>query len=112
MGAPLAVVIAIHNIPEGIAIALPVYMATGRRDLALGASFIFALAEPLGAALGYFILAPFMSFTVYGMVFGVIGGVMVFLALDQLLRRQNDMPKLLKQYMHWHGILSTQFGTF
>ena len=85
LGASLAVAIAIHNIPEGIAIALPVYMATGRRDLALGASFVSALAEPLGAALGYFILAPFMSFTVYGMVFGVIGGVMVFLALDELL---------------------------
>ncbi len=85
LGAPLAVAIAIHNIPEGIAIALPVYMATGRRDLALGASFVSALAEPLGAALGYFILAPFMSFSVYGAVFGVIGGVMVFLALDELL---------------------------
>jgi len=85
LGAPLAVAIAIHNIPEGIAIALPVYMATGRKDLALGASFVSALAEPLGAALGYFILAPFMSFSVYGAVFGVIGGVMVFLALDELL---------------------------
>lgn len=85
LGAPLAVAIAIHNIPEGVAIALPVYMATGRKDLALAASFVSALAEPFGAALGYFILAPFMSFSVYGAVFGVIGGVMVFLALDELL---------------------------
>jgi ZIP family zinc transporter len=30
--------IAIHNIPEDIVIALPVYMATGRRDVALGVS--------------------------------------------------------------------------
>ena len=85
LGAPLAIAIAIHNIPEGIAIALPVYMATGRKDLALGASFISALAEPFGAVLGYFILAPFMSFSIYGAVFGIIGGVMVFLALDELL---------------------------
>ncbi len=85
LGAPLAVAIAIHNIPEGVAIALPVYMATGRKDYALWASLISGLAEPLGAALGYFILAPYMNETVYGLIFGVIGGVMVYLALDELL---------------------------
>lgn len=85
LGAPLAVAIAIHNIPEGVAIALPVYGATGRKDYALVASLVSGLAEPLGAALGYFILAPYMSHTIYGMVFGIIGGVMVYLALDELL---------------------------
>src|SRR5690606_5574866 len=85
LGALLAVAIAIHNIPEGVAIALPVYMATGRKDYALWASLVSGLAEPLGAALGYFILAPYMSDTVYGLVFGLIGGVMVYLALDELL---------------------------
>ena len=85
LGVPLAVAIAIHNIPEGVAIALPVYLATGRKDYALLASFVSGLAEPLGAALGYFILAPYMNQTMYGMVFGMIGGVMVYLALDELL---------------------------
>ncbi len=85
LGAPLAVAIAIHNVPEGVAIALPVYGATGRKDYALVASLVSGLAEPLGAALGYFILAPYMSHTIYGMVFGIIGGVMVYLALDELL---------------------------
>ncbi|MEK5752423.1 zinc transporter ZupT [Acinetobacter variabilis] len=85
LGAPLAVAIAIHNVPEGVAIALSVYGATGRKDYALVASMVSGLAEPLGAALGYFILAPYMSHTIYGMVFGIIGGVMVYLALDELL---------------------------
>ncbi|PSD38839.1 zinc transporter ZupT [Acinetobacter radioresistens] len=85
LGAPLAVAIAIHNIPEGVAIALPVYIATQNKKLALGASFVSGLAEPVGAALGYFILQPFMSDTIYGIVFGIIGGVMVYLALDELL---------------------------
>ena len=84
-GAPLAVAIAIHNIPEGVAIALPVYMATQRKDYALGASLISGLAEPVGAILGYLILAPYMSPTLYGVIFGMIGGVMVYLALDELL---------------------------
>ncbi len=85
LGAPLAVAIAIHNIPEGVAIALPVYIATQNKKLALGASFVSGLAEPVGAALGYFILQPFMSDAIYGIVFGIIGGVMVYLALDELL---------------------------
>lgn len=85
VGVPLAAAIAIHNIPEGIAIAIPVYMATQNKGLALGASFLSGLAEPVGALLGYAILAPFMSPVVYGIVFGLIGGVMVYLALDELL---------------------------
>ncbi|MDO4223006.1 MAG: zinc transporter ZupT [Acinetobacter sp.] len=85
LGAPLAVAIAIHNIPEGIAIALPVYMATQSKKSAFIATFISGLAEPVGAILGYAVLAPIMSDLVYGWVFGIIGGVMVFLALDELL---------------------------
>ena len=85
LGVPLAVAIAIHNVPEGVAIALPIYFATGRKDYAFCASLISGLAEPLGAALGYFILAPYMNNTIYGIVFGLISGVMVYLALDELL---------------------------
>jgi ZIP family zinc transporter len=44
-----------------------------------------AMAEPVGALIGYAILAPFLSPPVFGAVFGLIAGVMVFLALDELL---------------------------
>ncbi|WP_151746016.1 zinc transporter ZupT [Acinetobacter soli] len=85
LGAPLAVAIAIHNIPEGIAIAVPVYMATNKKSYAILASLLSGLAEPVGAALGYFLLAPYMGDLVFGIVFGLIAGVMVYLALDELL---------------------------
>lgn len=85
LGAPLAVAIAIHNIPEGIAIAVPVYMATQKKSIAIAASLVSGLAEPFGAALGYFVLAPFLGPAVYGAVFGLIAGVMVYLSLDELL---------------------------
>ena len=97
----MAVAIAIHNVPEGVAIALPVYGATGRKDYALVASLVSGLAEPLGAALGYFILAPYMSHTIYGMVFGIIGGVMVYLALDELLPTAKRFLKVMKPFMVW-----------
>lgn len=85
VGMALAVAIAIHNIPEGISIAIPVYFATGSKRAAFGATLISALAEPFGAIVGYLILAPFLSPAVYGALFGVIAGAMVYLALDELL---------------------------
>lgn len=85
VGAPLAAAIAIHNIPEGVSIAIPVYYATGSKAKALLFCGISALAEPVGAALGYIVLQPFLSPTVYGWVFGCIAGIMVYLALDELL---------------------------
>lgn len=85
VGLPLAMAIAIHNIPEGVSIAIPVYYATGSRAKAVLATLISALAEPVGALLGYLLLAPFLTQAVFGAVFGVIAGVMVFLAIDELM---------------------------
>lgn len=85
IGAPLALAIAVHNIPEGISIAAPVYFATKNRALTIAVCVISGLAEPFGALLGYFFLQPFLSYSVFGAVFGLIAGVMVFLALDELL---------------------------
>jgi ZIP family zinc transporter len=85
IGAPLAFAIAIHNIPEGVSIAIPVFYATGSKKKAVAAAAISALAEPVGAIIGYLLLAPFLSPTVFGAVFGMIAGIMVFLALDELM---------------------------
>lgn len=85
VGMPLAFAIAIHNIPEGIAIAVPVYFATQNKFYAFAASLLSGLAEPIGAAIGYFLLSDSLSHGMFGAVFGLIAGVMVFLALDELL---------------------------
>lgn len=85
LGISLAVAIAIHNIPEGISIAAPIYYATKNKTLTIVACLLSGLAEPIGALVGYFLLKPFISPPVFGAVFGVIAGIMVFLALDELL---------------------------
>lgn len=85
VGMPLAFAIAIHNIPEGIAIAVPVYFATNNKTYAFVACLLSGLAEPVGALIGYALLRPYLSDAVFGAVFGIIAGVMVFLALDELL---------------------------
>lgn len=84
---PIAVAIAIHNIPEGIAVSVPIYYATGSRRKAFVLSFLSGVSEPIGALIGYFLIfwLTGMSNTVYGMMFGSVAGIMVFISLDELL---------------------------
>jgi len=85
LGIAIAVAIAIHNIPEGIAVSVPVFYSTGSRKKAFGYSFLSGLAEPLGASIGFLILMPFMTNTVFGILFAAVAGIMVFISLDELL---------------------------
>jgi ZIP family zinc transporter len=77
--------VAIHNIPEGVAVSLPVYYATGSRKKALLYSFGTGLFEPAGALLGYLCLRSCLNDLTFGVVFGLVAGIMVFISLDQLL---------------------------
>jgi ZIP family zinc transporter len=85
LGVAIAVAVAIHNIPEGIAVSLPVFYATGDRRRAFAYSFFSGVAEPLGALAGFLLLMPFLSETLFGVLFAAIAGIMVFISFDQLL---------------------------
>jgi ZIP family zinc transporter len=85
LGVSIAVAIAIHNVPEGIAVSVPIFYATGDRRKAFFWSFISGLAEPAGAVVGYLILMPFLSETVFGIIFASVAGLMVFISFDELL---------------------------
>ena len=84
IGVSIAIAIAIHNIPEGVSISVPVYYATNDRRKAFVYSFLSGLAEPAGALLGYTLLRAFFSPTVFGVLFGGVAGIMVFVSLDEL----------------------------
>lgn len=85
LGVAIAVAIAIHNIPEGIAVSVPIYYATGSRKKAFKLSFLSGLSEPIGAIVGYLLLMPFLSPTIFGILFAGVAGIMVFISLDELL---------------------------
>lgn len=82
---PVVAAIAIHNIPEGIAVSVPIYQATGSRRRAFFYSFLSGFAEPIGALIGWLVLIPIMSDMVYGIIFGAVAGIMVFISIDELL---------------------------
>ncbi len=85
LGIAIAAAIAIHNIPEGIAVSIPVYYATGDKKKAFKLSFLSGLSEPVGAIIGYLILATFFNDVVFGVLFASVAGIMVFISLDELL---------------------------
>jgi ZIP family zinc transporter len=83
VGIALAIAIAIHNVPEGIAVSVPIYYDTGRR----GKAFLLA---------GYLLLRPYLTDTWLGVIFAAVAGVMVFISLDELLpaAREYGRPHL------------------
>lgn len=85
LGIAIAIAIAIHNIPEGIAVSIPVYCATGSKMKAFKLSLISGFAEPFGALIGYLVLMPFLNDTVFGILFGIVAGIMVYISFDELL---------------------------
>ncbi len=99
LGISIALAVAIHNIPEGMAVALPVYHSTGSRKKAFWASAASGMAEPVGAVVGYFILDYFLHEAILGVLFAAVAGIMVYLALDELLPTAHD-------YGHGHQVIS------
>ena len=82
---PITIAIAVHNIPEGIAVTVPIYHATGNRRKAFWLSFLSGLTEPLGALLAFLFLMPFWSPVINGIVLAAVSGIMVYISLDELL---------------------------
>jgi ZIP family zinc transporter len=82
---PITVAIAIHNIPEGIAVSVPIYHSSGNKRKAFWWSFLSGLAEPLGALIAFLFLMPFWSPSINGITLAAVSGIMVFISLDELL---------------------------
>lgn len=101
---PITVAIAIHNIPEGIAVAVPIYHATGSRKKAFWLSFSSGLAEPFGALIAYFFLLQFWTPVMNGIILAIVSGIMVFISLDELL------PSAEKYGKHHVSIMGLVLG--
>jgi len=105
LGIALALAIAVHNIPEGICVAMPVYYATGSKWKGFWWSFVSGLSEPIGGLCGYLILyGGNMTDTAYGALFGVVGGMMVYISLKELL------PTAHKYDPHDHYVTNCMFA--
>ncbi|MCL2604582.1 MAG: zinc transporter ZupT [Defluviitaleaceae bacterium] len=95
MGIAIAIAIIIHNIPEALAMASPIYYSTRSKKKAFLISLGAGLVQPLGALVAWFFMQNI--FTDMGIVFGVafaaVAGIMVFVAVHQLLPAAHKFGK-------------------
>jgi ZIP family zinc transporter len=84
-GLAIAVAITLHNIPEGLCVAMPVYYSTGSKWKGIMWAAVSASSEPLGALLGYAVLANSFSDLVYAILFCMVGGMMVYISVRELM---------------------------
>ena len=85
VGVAMAIGIAVHNVPEGLCVAMPIYYATNSRMKAFLWGSFSGLSEPIGALFGWVVLKSSFSGDTYGIMFGLVAGMMVFICLDELL---------------------------
>ena len=90
MGAGITFAIALHNIPEGIAIAIPIYYATKSKGKALLYATLSGLSELLGAVLCIVITSVFgidmsTSSIAFPLILSAVAGIMIYISLDELL---------------------------
>ena len=85
LGISITIAVALHNIPEGITVALPILLSTNNKKKAIFFTFLSGITEPLGAILAFFILRFFLTDLVLGAIFGIVGGIMIYIALDDLI---------------------------
>jgi zinc transporter, ZIP family len=84
VGVGIAVAIAMHNIPEGICVAMPIYYATGSKWKGFLWGLASGLSEPLGALVGWAVLSD-GSDLAFGLVFALVGGMMVYISIKELI---------------------------
>ena len=85
LGLKMAVAVALHNIPEGMAIASPVLYVTGSKIKAFTRSFLAGMAEPVGGLLAYLLLQKFISPAFLNGIMPVVAGVMCQAAVCELI---------------------------
>lgn len=83
LGLTVAVAMAIHNIPEGMAIAIPACLSGRSKFSAFRLALLSGLVEPAGALISVLLLDVFNGFVPFGLAFA--SGIMVFITLDEII---------------------------
>ena len=102
-GIVIGFAIALHNIPEGMSISVPIYHATGSKRKAILYTALSGVTEPLGALFCYFlILQNGLNPYVEACIMSIVSGIMVFISLFVLLPMSIEYNK---KYQHVSGVL-------
>lgn len=85
VGGALALAIAIHNIPEGVCVSVPIYFSTGDKWKAFRWALLSGVTEPIGAGVAWAILGGNTNELTFGIVFGMVAGMMICICMHELI---------------------------
>jgi ZIP family zinc transporter len=74
----------LHNIPEGMAVGIPLYASTGSIFQVLWWTLINGLAEPAGVLMGGMVLAPYLDEYILSRCLAMVGGIMFCISIHEL----------------------------
>lgn len=100
LGIKIALAITLHNIPEGICIAVPIYYSTKSWGRAIKTTLISGLSEPLGAILAYFFLHKYITEDVLNIIFILVAGIMISLAINDILKESIKYSEKNNKYIY------------
>lgn len=109
LGIRIAIAIALHNIPEGICIAIPIYYSTRRVGKAIMTTLISGLSEPLGAILAYLFLYKYISTNLLNIIFIIVAGIMITLAINEILKESIKYSENKNKYIYIGIIIGILF---
>lgn len=84
-GLGLATAVGFENIPEGVAISLPLYYATGRKGMAVRLAFLSGLMEPVGVLFAGVFLRSSLTQRLISSLLAMVAGIMVYASLIEML---------------------------
>jgi len=100
LGIKVALAITLHNIPEGICIAVPIYYSTNSLWKAFKTTLISGLSEPIGAILAYLFLYKYITTEILNIIFILVAGIMITLALDEILKESIKYSEKHNKYIY------------
>lgn len=109
LGIKVATAITLHNIPEGICIAIPIYYSTGSSFKAIKTTLISGLSEPLGAILAYLFLYKYITTDILNIIFISVAGIMITLAITEILKESINYSNKNNKYIYLGMFLGLLF---
>lgn len=109
-GMVIALGIGIHNIPEGMAIAAPLLMAGIRKRKVLLQVLLVGLVTPMGTVLGKYLVGLLPE--LLPLMLGLASGIMLYLVFFQLWPQAAAKNKKSRWYGFWLGVIIIFIATF
>jgi len=96
VGATLALAVALHNIPLGLSISVSMWTTDRVVWKPILVTFLVGMAQPLGGLVGYYLLDEIFSGTASSVLYGVVAGMMIYVAVKELIPLASTYDKAKK----------------